>query len=118
MSKFPLYDSLSKDLSEKDLTPSQKRAFIKRVIKIDKNGHELVYALIRMYQVENNEENTSFNLPYNGIFVDTQKSRDISFDVDNFPIHLKQLLFKFLGVHIEKMKEERQIEKATPVKRV
>lgn len=114
MSKFPLYDSLSKDIAEKDLTSVQKRAFVKRVAKIDKNGHDLVYALIRMYQVENNEKNTSFTLPYNGTFIES----DINFDLDKFPHTLKQILFKFLGVHIEKMKEERSIEKQTPVKRV
>ena len=114
MSKFPLYDSLSKDLPEEDLTPTEKRLFIKKIGKIDNNGHELVYALIRMYQVENNEENTSFTLPYNGIFVDS----DINFDLDKFPIYLKHILFKFLAVHIDKMKEEKTIEKQTPVKRV
>lgn len=114
MSKFPLYDSLIKDLPKKDLTMTQKRAFIKRIAKIDKNGHDLVYALIRMYQVENNEENTSFTLPYNGTFIDN----DINFDLDKFPVDLKQILFKFLVVHIGKMKEERSIEKQTPVKRV
>lgn len=113
MSKFPLYDSLSKDIPEVDLTPTEKRLFIKRIEKIDKNGHELVYALVRMYQVEN-EENTSFTLPYNGTFVDG----DIHFDLDKFPMYLKQILFKFLVVHIDKMKEERTIEKQTPVKRV
>jgi len=114
MSKFPLYDSLSKDLPQEDLTPTEKRLFIKKIGKIDNNGHELVYALIRMYQVENNEENTSFTLPYNGIFVDS----DINFDLDKFPIYLKHILFKFLSVHIDKMKEEKNIEKQTPVKRV
>jgi hypothetical protein len=114
MSKFPLYDSLIKDLPKKDLTMTQKQVFIKRIAKIDKNGHDLVYALIRMYQVENNEENTSFTLPYNGTFIDN----DINFDLDNLPVDLKQILFKFTGVHIGKMKEERSIEKQTPVKRV
>lgn len=114
MSKFPLYDSLSKDISTKDLTASQKRVFIKRISKIDKNGHDLVYALIRMYQVENNEKNTSFTLPYNGTYVEN----DISFDLDKFPNTLKQILFKFLKVHLDKMKEERTIETQTPVKRI
>ena len=114
MSKFPLYDSLSKDISDKDLTASQKRIFIKRIEKIDKNGHDLVYALIRMYQVENNEENTSFTLPYNGTFIQT----DINFDLDKFPNYLKHILFKFLDAHIGKMKEEKSIEKQTPVKRI
>lgn len=113
MSKFPLYDSLSKDIPNVDLTPTQKRAFIKRISTIDKNGHDLVYALVRMYQVENIEENTSFILPYNGTFVDN----DINFDLDKFPVDLKQILFRFIGVHIDKMNEERLIEKHTPVKR-
>jgi len=114
MSKFPLYDSLSKDISSNDLTVTQKRSFVRRVSKIDTRGHELIYALIRMHQVENNEKNTSFTLPYNGTFIET----DINFDLDKFPSILKQILFKFLGVHIDKMKEEKSIEKQTPVKRV
>ena len=114
MSKFPLYDSLSKNIPEKDLTLSQKQLFIRRISKIDNNGHDLVYGLIRMHQVENNEENTSFTLPYNGTFNET----DINFDLDKFPIALKQILFKFLEVHINKMNEEKTIEKQTPVKRI
>ena len=63
MSEFPLYDSLSKNIPETDLSFSEKRAFIKRFEKIDHEGHELVYAVIRMYQMVNNEQNTSFTLP-------------------------------------------------------
>lgn len=114
MSEFPLYDSLSKNIPETDLSFSEKRAFIKRFEKIDHEGHELVYAVIRMYQMVNNEQNTSFTLPYNGKYI----NNDISFDLDGFPIPLKQILAKFLSVHIEKMKEERTIAKQTPVKRL
>ena len=114
MSKFPLYDSLSKNLIEKDLSIIQKKKFIKRILKIDQNGHDLVYALIRMYQVENNDENISFTLPYNGTVTDS----DINFDLDKFPKNLKQILFKFLEVHLIKMKDEKLINKNTPVKRV
>ena len=114
MSKFPLYDSLSKNIPETDLTVSQKKLFIKRLDKIDHEGHELVYALIRMYQMENNEENTSFTLPYNGKFIDN----DISFDLNSLPIPLKQILSNFLSAHIAKMKEEITIAKNTPVRRV
>ena len=104
MSKFPLYDNLCKDIIKKDLSTLQKRTFIKRIEKIDKNGYELVYALIRMYQIENNEDNTSFNLPYKG----THFENGINFDLDHFPITLKQILFKFIVIHIEKMKEEKK----------
>ena len=115
MSKFPLYDSLSKDISTEDLSTIQKRTFIKRVEKMDNNGYELIYALIRMYQIENNEDdNTSFMLPYNGIYVET----DINFDLDNFPKYLKQILFKFVSMHLDKMREEKNIVNTTPVKRL
>jgi hypothetical protein len=106
MSKFPLYDSLVKDISTIDLNITQKRAFVKRIQKIDTNGHQLVYALIRMYQVENNEENTSFTLPYNGMYVES----DICFDLDKLPNMLKQLLFKFTGVHLDTMKDVKVTE--------
>lgn len=114
MSKFPLYDSLSKNIPNTDLTVAQKKMFVKKIEKIDKNGHELVYALVRMYQVENKEENINFALPYTGVYVDG----DISFNLDNFPISLRHILFRFLNVHIEKMREETILEKNTPVKRV
>lgn len=114
MSKFPLYDSLSKDLKIEDLSVMQKRAFLKRVDKMDAYGHELIYALIRMYQIENNEENTSFMLPYNGVYVNT----DIHFDLDNIPKDLKNILFKFVSIHLEKMKEEKCILNTTSVKRI
>lgn len=111
MSKFPLYENLSKNISKKDLTITQKRTFIKRFEKIDHSGHELVYALIRTYQIENNEDNISFTLPYNGKYVGT----NINFDLDEFPNTLKQILFNFLQIHLEKMKEEQIIEKQKPV---
>jgi hypothetical protein len=114
MSKFPLYDSLSKNIPDIDLTSAQKKSFVKIISKIDENGNDLLYALIRMYQVETNEKNTSFTLPYNGTFIDN----DINFDLDKFPNSLKQVLFKFLGVHLEKMKEEKNNENNTPVKRI
>ena len=111
MSKFPLYENLSKNIKEKDLTVSEKRTFIKRLEKIDQSGQEIVYALIRMYQMENNEGDISFNLPYNGKYVGT----NINFDLDEFPHSLKQLLFNFLQIHLTKMKEEQIIEKQKPV---
>jgi hypothetical protein len=114
MSKFPLYESLSKNILNTDLTQQQKKIFIKMFGKIDHSGQELVYALIRMYQMENNEDDTSFVLPYNGKYTGT----DINFNLENFPNNLKQILFNFLHIHLEKMKEEQRIEKQNPVKRI
>lgn len=115
MTKFPLYDSLSKDISNKDLSVIQKRTFIKNVSSIDKNGCELIYALIKTFQIENKEENDiNYSLPYKGEY----NNNDIVFDLDNFPIKLKQILFKFVIVHLQKMKEEQTINKLTPGRKV
>lgn len=114
MTKFPLYDSLSKDISNKDLSVIQKRTFIKNVLNIDKDGCELIYALIKTFQIENKEEDINYSLPYKGKY----DNDDIVFDLDNFPIKLKQILFKFVIVHLQKMKEEQTINKLTPGRKV
>jgi hypothetical protein len=103
MSKFPLYDSLSKNNLKTDLTLNQKRLFVKRISSLDNEGHNLIYALIRIYQIENNKEETNISLPYKGEVLDT----DILFDVDNLPINLKRILLKFVSVHMEKIAEEK-----------
>jgi len=114
MSKFPLYDNLSKNIANTKLNTAQKKSFIKRVEKIDKSGYELVYALIKMYQMENNHDNTSFTLPYSGKYI----NNEMTFDLDEIPGNLQQILYKFLSAHLSKMKEESAISKQTPVKRV
>jgi hypothetical protein len=114
MSKFPLYDRLSHDVPKKDLSVKNKKLFIKKIQTFDDVGHELVYALIRMYQNENDDVNTSFTLPYGGTFTGS----DINFDLDKVPKTLKQILFKFVTIHWDKMEEERELTTQTPVKRV
>jgi hypothetical protein len=100
MSKFPLYDSLCKNNLKTDLSLNQKRLFVKRISTLDNEGHDLIYALIRMYQIETKEEMDT-SVPYKGEISDT----NILFQVDNLPISLKRILFKFASAHIEKMKE-------------
>lgn len=112
MNKFPLYDSLSKNIPNKDLTASQKRSFVKKIKQIDSNGRELLYVLIKIYEM-NCEENQNLNLPYNGIY----SGKDIIFDINNLPKKLRHILYKFLGMHLEKMKEDQTIESNTPIKR-
>lgn len=105
MSTFPLYDSLVSNIEEKDLTASQKLSFVKKTNKIDIIGRELMYALIKVYEKEN--ENTLSEFPYEGII----ENDSITFDLSNFPIKLRQLLYKFLNAHIKKMSEENKLNK-------
>ena len=102
---FPLYTTLSIDLPKKDLTVAQKNDLVKRVGKLDSETHELVYALVKSYYLEH-EKGNSLSIPYKG-----QLSKDrINFDLLNFPIPLRQLLYRFVTVHMKKLKEDKKIQ--------
>ena len=102
MSNFPLYDNLLKDLPLEEMTTKQKDKFMKLVKDIDVNGSELIYALIRVYQLENSEDKSTFKLPYGGKFI----KYDMNFDFSELPNQLKHMLLKFIQIHIKTMKEE------------
>jgi hypothetical protein len=118
MSKFPLYDSMIKGTPKTDLTIKNKQEFSKLVQQMDTNGHELIYALIRMYQIENNDavevdiqsgnaqtgnaQTGNAKLPYEGIF----ENGNVHFDLEKLPNKLKHLIFKFLNAHIQKMNDD------------
>ena len=100
MSNFPLYNNFSKGISKKDLTASQKGDFIKKIKTVDIFGSELLYALIKVYQLEH-DKNT-IKLPYEG----KRMKISMKFDLELFPKELKQILYKFLLSHVKKMQED------------
>ena len=97
MSKFPLYDDLNKQISTKkleniDLKIEEKKEFINDIKKLDSYSQELFYTLIRYYQMNNHDGIQSINLPYNA----KKLKSGYKFDLDNFPEHLKQMLYLFI----------------------
>ena len=102
MSNFPLYDNLFVDLPTEEMTVKHKDKFVKLIKEIDQNGSELIYALIRVYQLENSDDKSTFKLPYGGKFDKT----DMKFDFNDLPNELKHILFKFIQIHTKTMKEE------------
>ena len=103
---FPLYTSLQKDPSTKDLTGIQKMNLITRITKMDDEGQNLTYALIKTYYL-NNETSSPFILPYGGRFSGTA----ISYDLSDLPIKLRRLLYRFSKIHCKKIKEDEKISK-------
>ncbi len=101
--KFPLYDNLAKDVPNTDLTKKQKKELIAAIESIDDHGCELIYALIRMHEVENSSSYGCFKLPYSGVFIEDVK---IVFDIEQFPNKLKRIIFNFVNMHSLKMKED------------
>jgi hypothetical protein len=112
MSNFPLYTSISTGIPSKDLTVTQKKDFVKKVDAMQVDGHELIYALIKTYYIDS-EQDSPFTIPYGGKFV----RNDMTFNLDDVPIKLRQILYKFAKIHSKKMKEDKSLEKGrTPKK--
>ena len=106
MSNFPLYENLSKDILKKDLTVKQKEEFIKKIENIDTTGRDLMFALIQFYRLETGDENM-MNIPYNGTSVDNIKNTvNLTWSLTDFPIKLRYILYKFIILHTNSMKEE------------
>lgn len=104
-----LYENLSKSIKkkDKDLTIKQKDEFILNINRIDQEGIDLIYALIKFYEKDtknivaeitkqNGSKDWELNFEYS----------TIDYDLDLFPTDLKQILYKFLQLHINKMLEE------------
>ena len=94
-SKFPLYTSIKNITDfEKELSHQELVNVSQKIKKLDKNTHELVYALIKSYQIDN-KENKAHMLPYES----KQLKTGIKFDMNNIPKGLQNMLAKFLEMH-------------------
>jgi hypothetical protein len=94
-SKFPLYTSI-KNITDfdKELSHQELVNVSQKIKKLDKKTHELVYALIKSYQIDN-KENKAHMLPYES----KQLKTGIKFDMNNIPKGLQNMLAKFLEMH-------------------
>jgi hypothetical protein len=107
MNSFPLYENLSKDIKDEELKSEEEEDFIEMVKNLgkDDDGNSLMYALIKIYQIENGNP-SSFILPYGG----KQLKQGIKFDLKVFPNKLKQILYKFLRIHLKSKEEDERLE--------
>ena len=105
MSLTHLYNSLKKDIDNQPLSLSQRDDFFKNINLLDDKGYEIVYVIIKMFEIENNPKTSRDILPYESkIF-----SKEVKFDLDKIPDKLKHILIKFLNIHIKNMNEEKKI---------
>lgn len=114
MSNFPLYDCLKKDIGPEmltqDLTSKQQNEFLILVKKINNNEYnkEILYILICIHNQQTIKEYT--RTPFLGFIKNERKNKNVqqnapnknsvlstlSFNLDNFPVDLKQILYNFL----------------------
>jgi hypothetical protein len=104
---FPLYDRLSKNINDKDLTIKQKKFFLETIKTVDSNSKELFYVLIKYDSIQNNLP--SMNIPFEGTKkINSTNSIDITWNLSNIPNKLKQVLLNFLKIHVKNINEEKE----------
>lgn len=95
---IPVYTLLKNSIQNPlvDLSDIDKQSLVQFINTIDKNGAELIYAIIRSYENDNGGDST---IPFNGRI---QKS-GIRFELENMDITCKKILFEFMKKHKEMM---------------
>jgi len=94
--KFPLFDSINNMVSSKndELTHDTQLDLSQKIKKFDKNTQELVYALIKAYQITNPDTN-QHTIPFEGKALKS----GLKFDMTKFPNKLQNILAKFVELH-------------------
>lgn len=110
---FPLFDTI---VAETDKMPQEStkcslshEQFCNYVKGLDDEGYELMYGLIKSYEMKENNDKSSFveagSLPFHG-----KKSRGhIRFDVRHIPERLYRMLVYFVLKHEAKRKEDDEL---------
>jgi len=104
---IPVYTLIKNSIQDckTDLSDADKQALVHSINSIDKNGAELIYAIIRSYENDNKGDST---IPYNGKI---QKS-GIRFELESLDVTLRKILQEFVKKHkdmISKDEDNNQI---------
>ncbi len=108
-STFALYDLLYKKCisGPPDITIEEVKELVENVRKLDREGYELLFVLIKTYS---NLENKKEEIPYKGQKVNEGASQDricdIKFDIREFSPMLRKILLEFSRLHSNKMIDE------------
>jgi hypothetical protein len=102
MTSFTLYETLNTEIPKKDLTSTQKTKLIDIISKLDPNGMELIYALIKRHSTS---DKSCENL-YKHSRKNTRNANcDMSWNLTDLPIHLRQILYKFVCLEEQRITE-------------
>jgi hypothetical protein len=108
MNSFPLYNNLKRDIVKKDLTVKQKEELIDCIKKLDSNTSEIIYVLIYYYYDEYENSKSDNEIPYNAIKEKSNNKNcvNINWSLTDIPIPLRQILYKFVSLHMKKQQED------------
>ena len=104
---FPLYQTLEKKTEQVEhkasLTYDEKMKLCEVIKEMDLQSHEILYALIRNYQLKE-EKDLLEKLPYQ---VKINKSKDtFKFDIDKLPPRLIWMVSEFVNLYLKKIEDE------------
>jgi len=77
----------------------QKNELINSIKNMDQSGIDLIYVLIRTYAETHKKD---CRIPYKG----SENSGTISYDINDLPSKLGQMLFKFTRLHTKKVETD------------
>lgn len=107
MNNLDLYKSLILNISKKDLTAVQKKELIDKISICDKEGHNLIYSLIKTHFNQNNlNPENNLVIPYDG----NKKNDGFEFNLLNLPNELRQILLKFVILHTRKIEVDNELK--------
>lgn len=104
MSTFPLYDSLKDKIPKVivDIPYKDKDFFTEQVSNLDTTEHELIYALIRYYQIQNEPQDTIPSIfPYGA----KKLKKGMKIDFEKLPTKLQYMLICFIRLHLTILKD-------------
>ena len=99
MNSFPLYSNIKNQVQNKGLiiTKKIKEQFKKDFKKVDTDSHELIYALIRAYQLDKN-----INIDNLLAFKARKLKYGVKYNLDELPEELINILIFFIKMDLNK----------------
>jgi hypothetical protein len=108
--QFPLFCHLKNEMNmDEEMEPlrlEQKVEMIEKIKELDEQGCSLIYALIRYYQIYEDKE-SAVDVPFHMKKVKT----GYRFCIEELPILLQHLLFRFVDIHLKSQKEQYSFNK-------
>ena len=99
---LPIYDHLLSSIeTNKDIIDDNIKDDLINNINNYKDTHELLFAIIRCYQLNNSNNIT--NLPFYSKYLKTKKG--YKFDIDNIPDKLIRVMLEFYKLHKKSIDE-------------
>lgn len=108
---FYLYYNLEEQASKSSLDPTKnQRTLIANIKKLDTEGLNIVFVIIRMFCVKN-KNSKMFEMPYKAKILKehTTGCYDIEFDLKELPERLQLMLHLFCKRHLDNIEEESRI---------